>query len=830
MFAGFLTACSQNDSSETVAKQEAGTGVAWPQLDHPLERDPDLEARIDELLEAMTLEEKVGQMIQPELRNVTPQDVRDYHLGSILNGGGSFPGGDKYASLEDWLDLADGFYEASMDTSDGHLAIPLMWGTDAVHGHNNVMGATLFPHNIALGATRNPDLMEQIGTVIAREMRVVGQDWDFSPTVAVARDDRWGRTYESFSEDPEILYDYAHAMITGLQGEPNTDEFLADGRVIATAKHFIADGGTQDGVDRGDANISEEELRDIHGPGYFGAIEAGVQVIMSSFSSWQGEKLHGHHYLMTEVLKNQLGFDGLIVGDWNGHEFVDGCTQSSCPQAVNAGLDIFMVPDQWRELYDNTLAQVRSGEIAQARIDDAVRRILRVKLRAGLFELGLPSERAYAGDKAVLGSDEHRALARQAVRESLVLLKNQDQVLPLERNSRVLVAGDGAHNIGKQNGGWTLTWQGTGNENEDFPGATSVYEGIVQAVEPAGGQVELSVGGDYEQKPDVAILVFGEEPYAEMQGDVGHVDYRPEEDLALMRRLKAEGIPVVSLFITGRPLWVNPEINASDAFAVIWHTGTEAGGVADVIFRDEQGDIYYDFTGKLSFSWPKSAVQTPINRGDGQQAQFPYGYGLSYADSGDLPKLSEQSGLTEADTSKDLVLFDNRPLDPWGWVIGDASERAKEVTTSSSRLPAISLNAIDRDVQEDSIQVSWLSGHPARVALSATERRDLSDYLKAGSALVMDLRVDQAPEGQVFVGMGCGQDCGAQVEVTGALQNLTLNEWQELSISLACFDKPTMDFSMVLEPFSMRSGAPLTLSLHQLRVVSKADADLQCKD
>jgi len=802
--------------------------MTWPQLNQPLASDADLESRIDQLMDAMTLEEKIGQMIQPELRYVTPQDVRDYHLGSVLNGGGSWPNGNKSASVEDWLAKADGLYEASIDTSDGRLAIPIMWGTDAVHGHNNVMGATLFPHNIGLGATRNPDLIRDIGAVIAREMRVVGQDWDFSPTVAVARDDRWGRTYESFSEDPGILDAYAHAMITGLQGEPNTDAFLANGRVIATAKHFIADGGTQGGVDRGNANISEQELRDIHGPGYFSAIEAGVQVIMASFSSWQGEKLHGNQFLLTEVLKNQLGFDGVVLGDWNGHEFVNGCTQNSCPQAVNAGLDIFMVPNQWRELYANTLAQVRSGEIPQARIDDAVRRILRVKLRAGLFDLGSPSERAFGGDESLLGADEHRALARQAVRQSLVLLKNQDQLLPLDRNSRVLVAGDGAHDIGKQNGGWTLTWQGTGNENSDFPGATSVYEGIAQLVESAGGDVELSIGGEFEQTPDVAIVVFGEDPYAEGQGDRANLDYQPTSDLALLRQLQDQGIPTLSLFITGRPLWVNPEINASDAFVVIWHTGTEAGGVADVIFRDEQGQINHDFTGKLSFSWPRSAMQTPINRGDGQQPQFGYGFGLSYTDNGNLPQLSEASGLTGEDTSQELVLFDSRPMDPWRWIIGDATEQAKEVTSSNESLDTISFRTVDRQVQEDSVQLSWLLEEWARSALSAAERRDLSDYRQTGAALVMNLRLDEAPEGQVFIGMGCGQDCGVQVDITDALNTRPIGEWQEFSVDLACFHQDTMDLSMVLEPFSLTTAAPLTLSLHQLRLVSDAQAEIQC--
>jgi beta-glucosidase len=367
-------------------------------MQSPLNEPDAYAAEIDALLAEMSVEEKVGQLIQPELRNVTPEDVKQYHLGSILNGGGSFPQGNTDAPASAWLTLADDFYRASMDDSDGHAAIPIAWATDAVHGHNNVKSATLFPHNIGLGAMRNPELIRQIGEVTAREVAVTGLDWNFSPTLAVARDDRWGRTYEAYSEDPELLYDYGKAMVAGLQGAVNTEDFFDRGHVWATAKHFIADGGTEGGIDRGDAKISETELRDLHGAGYFGALDAGVQTVMASFSSWQGDKLHGHRYLLTDVLKGQLGFDGLIVGDWNGHEFVNGCRQDSCPEAINAGLDIFMVPDQWRALHANTVAQVNSGDISQERLNDAVRRVLRVKFRSGLFEKGLPSERYYAGE------------------------------------------------------------------------------------------------------------------------------------------------------------------------------------------------------------------------------------------------------------------------------------------------------------------------------------------------------------------------------------------------------------------------------------------------
>lgn len=822
-----LVGCSGSPSTDTSPSAHEDRLSLWPKKQSPLKAPDAHAADIDALLAQMSVEEKVGQLIQPELRNVTPEDVKRYHLGSILNGGGSFPGGDKNAPADAWLALADDFYRASMDDSDGHVAIPIVWATDAVHGHNNVKGATLFPHNIALGATRNPELIRRIGEVTAREVSVTGLDWNFSPTLAVARDDRWGRTYEAYAEDPELLYDYGKAMVNGLQGEVNTENFLGRGHVWATAKHFIADGGTEGGIDRGDAKINEAQLRELHAQGYFGALDAGVQTVMASFSSWQGEKLHGHRYLLTDVLKGQLGFDGLIVGDWNGHEFVDGCRQDSCPQAINAGLDIFMVPDQWRALHANTVAQVKSGEISEARLNDAVRRVLRVKFRSGLFSRGLPSERYYAGESELLGAPEHRAVARQAVRESLVLLKNREQLLPLSPEQNVLIAGGGADNIGKQAGGWTLTWQGTGNSNDDFPGATSIYEGIANAVETAGGNAELSVDGQYTTTPDVAIVVFGEDPYAEMQGDRAHLDYEPQADLSLLQRLKVDGIPVVSVFLTGRPLWVNPELNASDAFVVAWLPGSEGAGVADVLFRSEDGGIAYDFTGKLSFSWPARADQTPLNSNGEQQPLFPYGYGLTYADDSELGRLPEDSGLTQAQAQTRLSLFDNRPMEPWKLVLSDVSERALVMNGSEASLPGIEAAAVDRNFQEDSRQLRWTGTGVAEAALRSEGRVDLSAYRESG-VLLIDLKIDAAPESAVSLGMRCGQDCVSALDISGWLNAHADGQWHTLAIDADCLMAGGVNPSMVLSPLYIATAGELTLTLNDVRLATEYEEEGLC--
>src|SRR5260221_217423 len=418
--------------------------VTWPSAASTVPQDPRIEARIADLLRHLTVEQKVAQMVQADIRSVTPEDVKTCRLGSVLNGGGAFPGGNKHATVADWVALADRYYDASMDSSEGAPPIPVIWGTDAVHGHNNVIGATLFPHNIGLGAAHDPDLIQRIGEVTAREVAATGIDWTFAPTVAVVRDNRWGRSYEGYSQRPDIVRAYAGRMVQGLQGTPGTPTFLDISHVVAAAKHYIGDGGTDRGIDRGDNLSSEQELFDIHGQGYVAAIQAGVQTVMASYNSWQGSKLHGQHHLLTDGLKTRMGFDGLVVSDWDGIDEVQGCSKDRCSQAVNAGIDLFMVPEQWHAFLQNTVAQVRAGDIPESRIDDAVTRILRVKLRAGLFEKGRPSSRPLGNRLALVGAPEHRAGAREAVRKSLVLLKNSDGLLPLRRRINVLVAGDGA--------------------------------------------------------------------------------------------------------------------------------------------------------------------------------------------------------------------------------------------------------------------------------------------------------------------------------------------------------------------------------------------------
>jgi beta-glucosidase len=612
----------------------------WPKLHPPLARDPLLEARVEQLLARLTPAQKVGQLIQADIGSIAPDDLRHYPLGSILNGGNSSPRGDKLAAPGEWLTLADRFYQASMSAVP--LSLPLLWGTDAVHGHNNIPGATIFPHNIGLGAARDPQLVRRIGEITALEVRVTGLDWAFAPTVAVARDARWGRTYESYSQNPGLVREYAAAMVEGLQGTPGTPQFLDAAHVLATPKHFLGDGGTENGRDQGNTTVSESELREVDAAGYEAALAAGAQTVMASYSSWRGVKMHGNHALLTDVLKGRMGFDGLLLGDWNGHEQVPGCTAVRCAAAIDAGIDVLMAPEGWRELHGNTLMQVRSGEIPESRLDDAVRRVLRVKLRAHLDSEGPPSSRPFAGHYELLGAPAHRAVARQAVRESLVLLKNRDRLLPLSPRSRVLVAGDAADSIARQSGGWTIDWQGT-EPNQDFPHGETLYAGIAHCVQAAGGSAALSPGGQFTTRPDVAIVVFGEHPYAEFAGDVTTLEYSPgdKHDLALLRRLHAQDIPVVAVFLSGRPLWVNAELNAADSFVAAWLPGPEGGGIADVLFRSPGGAVRYDFRGRLSFSWPRSPRPPAVGERQGEAPLFPYGYGLSYADDGYLPQLPE---------------------------------------------------------------------------------------------------------------------------------------------------------------------------------------------
>ena len=801
--------------------------AAWPEVPPALAPDPALEARIGKLLGEMTLEQKVGQLIQADIGSITPDDLRHYPLGSVLNGGSSSPDNNEFAPPSEWLALADRFYEASMDRSHGPTPIPTMWGTDAVHGHNNLVGATIFPHNIALGATHDPELIRQIGEITAREVRATGIEWTFGPTLAVVRDDRWGRTYESYSEDPQIVREYSDQMVIGLQGKKGTPQFLDSSHVIATAKHFLGDGGT-DGRDQGDNRASEIELRDIHFAGYPPAVAAGVQAVMASFSSWQGIKMHGNRDLLTGVLKQRLHFDGLVIGDWNGHGQVPGCTNASCAVAINAGMDVIMAPDSWKQLYANTLAQVRSGEIPMERIEDADRRILRVKLRAHLFDVGRPSSRPLAGQFDLLGAPAHRAVARRAVRESLVLIKNTNHLLPLKPSQHVLVAGDGANSIGKQSGGWTITWQGTGVTNLNFPHGESIYSGILAAVQAAGGTAELNATGNFKSRPDVAIVVFGENPYAEFQGDRGSVEYSPGDsaDLELLRRLRGEGVPVVAVFLSGRPMWVNPHINVSDAFIAAWLPGTEGGGIADVIFKAPDGSVPHDFHGKLAFSWPATPLQTAVNRGDGGKPQFAYGYGLKYGANGNLPKLPEDARTSAAAVTDTRVYFvAGKPGSGWSWFVSEGTHLT-DVPGGVGVVGSVRISATDRSVQEDARQIRWNAASPASVGLASRNPISLQRETNGQLSVGFDARVDQAPTANVTLQMGCGPDCSGAVDVTRTFAKP--GGWIHVKVPLACFAGTGTRMDAITQPFALRSDGQFALSVANIQLESGNDALISC--
>ncbi len=814
----FLASC--NPSLEDDPDTPAIHPDQWPAQSGGVPIDPAIEARIDSLLSIMTIEEKVAQTIQGDISAITPEDIRTYKLGSVLNGGNSAPGGNVRAPAQDWLALADAFYEASIDDSDGGVAIPIIWGTDAVHGQSNIVGATIFPHNIGLGATRNVDLMREIGSVTAVELLVTGLDWTFAPTVAVVRDDRWGRTYESYSENPDVAADYARAMVEGLQGTIGSPEFLTSPKIIATVKHYLGDGGTNQGVDQGDNLDSEADLRDIHGAAYWSAIDAGVQVVMASFSSWHGKKLHGHKELLTDVLKDRVGFNGFVVGDWNGHGAVAGCETTNCPASINAGLDMYMAPDSWKGLYDNTLAQARSGVISAERLDDAVRRILRVKFRAGVFEQVKPSERPLAGQYDLLGAEAHRSLARQAVRESLVLLKNNEGVLPLNPKQHILVAGDGADNIGKQTGGWTLSWQGTGNANTDFPNGQSIWGGIEAAVHAAGGRAVLSVDGSYTQKPDAAIVVFGENPYAEFQGDIPDLDYQPDHaaDLALLKSFKDAGIPTVAVFLSGRPLWMNPEINASDAFVAAWLPGTEGGGVADVILANADGSVHADFKGTLSFSWPRTANQTTVNVGDADyDPLFAYGYGLTYADDETLALLSEDPGI-ESGADNGGVFFDaGVAVAPWRLETVVGSETTVIETLPVAAGDALTLRAVDRDAQEDAIQVTWAGDAEATLFVSG-DPIDLARESNGEMAVSIEYRVDTPPTGPVSFIVECGEGCRMALDAAALFGEAPPNEWTRTDVKLNCF--ADADMTRLSRPLGIRTAGEMVISISSIKLVS----------
>jgi beta-glucosidase len=602
--------------------------------------NPNIGARVDGLMHRMTLAQKIGQMVQTERMCITPAEVKAWHIGSVLSGGGSAPGDN---TVQDWVTMNDAYWAASMEDDEGYLPIPIMYGVDAIHGHNNVEGATIFPHNIGLGAAHDPDLLERVAKVTATEVLATGVDWTFAPTLAVARDGKWGRTYESYSEQPQIVSDYSGRFVNGLQDD------LGDNSVVACVKHWVGDGSTTHGIDQGDTDISENELQRLHIAPYLPALEAGALTVMASFNSWMGEKCHGHRYLLDYVLKGQLQFKGFIISDWDGIDYLSDNYYDAVSMGVNAGIDMFMVSENWRPFIQHLTHHVAQGTVSMERIDDAVRRILSVKFAFGLFDKPRPAQRKWS-NHASFGSHEHREVAREAVRKSLVMLKNDGGILPLASSQRILVAGKNAHNKGHQCGGFTVAWQGTSG-NDFIPGGTSIWEGIEQVAPAATLSADGSGREASPQLHDVAVVVIGETPYAEGMGDLrtGHdvivqagsqingllkvlepygnttvlAKLHPE-DLHVIKNITSRGVPVIAVLISGRPLITNLELEASSAFVAAWLPGSEGGGVADVLFGGE------NFSGKLSFSWPKSTEQIARVGDEDYDPLFPLGFGLVY--------------------------------------------------------------------------------------------------------------------------------------------------------------------------------------------------------
>ncbi len=591
------------------------------QMDDIILEPDSIEGIIDSLIAIMTLDEKVGQMTQAERGSLEENEIQDLFLGSILSGGGSAPGD----TPESWADMYDQMQNAALST---RLGIPIIYGSDAVHGHNNLPGAVIFPHNIGLGCTRNPGLIREAGRITAIETAATGVDWTFAPCLAVVRDDRWGRTYESFGEDPELQQRFAADAVYGYQG----DDLGADTTIAACAKHYVADGGTAYGtsnyttgwpvtfeylVDRGDAQISEDELREIHMPGYVEAVRAGVATIMASYSSWNGQKLHGHSYLITDVLKTELGFNGFVVSDWDGIDEISEDYSTCVEQAINAGIDMVMAPNSFADFIHELKNHVNDGRVPQERIDDAVRRILRVKYHLGLFDAPLTDRSLISR----IGSQQHREVARECVRQSQVLLKNESSTLPLSKaENSIVVIGEHADDIGNQCGGWTISWQGSSGP---ITSGTTILQGIEQAVENHS-MVSYSRDGDNLPDADIAVIVFGETPYAEGYGDQENLQLPSISYVqSIVSGCKEAGMKTVGVLISGRPVDISTVIDSFDAFVAAWLPGTEGGGVADVLFDD------YTPTGKLSVSWP--ADSQPVNRGDADyQPLFHYGFGLTY--------------------------------------------------------------------------------------------------------------------------------------------------------------------------------------------------------
>ncbi|MTV37963.1 glycoside hydrolase family 3 protein [Duganella radicis] len=819
-------------SAHAIAAPAARPLADWPHITSAVRQDKAMEARIRQIVAGMTLAQKIGQMTQPEIKFSTPEDIRNYYIGSVLNGGGSWPQNNKHASAADWVRLADAYYDASMST-DMKVRIPVIWGIDAMHGNSNMYGATLFPHNIGLGAARDPKLVADMAKSVAKAVRATGIDWVFAPTLAVVRDDRWGRTYESFSEDPSVVRDYAAGYVKGLQGD-----LKSDNTVVATAKHFVGDGGTFEGKDRGVNQSTMSEMINIHAQGYYPALQAGVQTVMASFNSWNDVKggadhgkMHGSRELLTVALKEKMGFDGLIVSDWNAITEVPGCAEDSCAASINAGVDLVMVPEKWKTFIANTIAQVERGEIPMSRIDDAVTRILRVKMRAGLFDGKKPSQNIYAGKQEAL---QDRALARKAVQESLVLLKNNGNVLPLARGKKILVVGKSADNMANQSGGWSLTWQGTDNKNSDYPYSDT----ILAAIQDVAGKdnvtfSENAAGVDVSQF-DAVVAVIGETPYAEGDGDIGpagtlRLSGRHPEDLAVLQAVSGKGKPVVTVAITGRPLYTNDILNLSDSFVAAWLPGTEGKGVTDVLFRKANGKINKDFRGKLSFSWPKSACQTPLNVGDANyDPLFKFGFGLNYSSKTTLPQLD--TSYPDGGCSKTTAIPVYNPTDraTYGLYVSSGGQRVALGADLNAvfNLPTVKVETAQINTQQDAKRLTWSGA--AKLEAQARKAIKLPAYASTDGALQFDAIVSAAPQGKVQIGIET-----VELDASAVFQQLAGKGKQTVKIPLSCFANRGLPLAALSTPFSVSADAPFAATFANIQIVGGAARDkdaLACGD
>lgn len=779
----------------TLPSGSGNTGAAqahpklWPAAHSPAAiTDPATERVIDALLAGMTVEQKVGQTIQGDISSITPADLARYPLGSILAGGNSGPYGNERADAATWKRLVDEFRAASRKAGAG---IPILFGVDAVHGHSNLPGATIFPHNIGLGAARDPALIRRIGVATAAEIAGSGIEWTFAPTLAVPQDLRWGRSYEGYAADPALVAAYGKAMTLGLQGRLRAGKPLGPLQVAATAKHYLADGGTVEGRDQGDARISEAELVARHAQGYPASIDAGALTVMASFSSWNGIKNHGNASLLTGVLKQRMGFDGLLVGDWNGHGQVPGCSVTHCPAVINAGLDLFMAPDSWKGLFDATVADVREGRIAMTRLDDAVRRILRVKFKLGLMGPRLVER----GDPSQVGAPAHLALAREAVARSLVLLKNEGGILPIRPGAKVLIAGSGADNMAMQAGGWTITWQGSDTRAADFPRGQTIGRAIAAAVKEAGGEAQIEPGGDSKARPDVAIVVLGEQPYAEYQGDVPHLGFKANRnEEQLVASLQKQGVPVVVVFLSGRPLFTGSLINRSDAFVAAWLPGSQGAGVADVLVARRNGKPIRDFSGRLPFAWPDDA-RSPI-----AAALFPVGYGLDYRHRSRLGRVNEDPRLDLAAFDNSTVFFRKGQV-PAPWYLNTDG--------------VIAIRPLDLLAQEDARQFSWSGSGKFAVEGNAI---DLTEQAALGGALVIQWRIDNRGNGPVHLALG-----GGTLDVTDLIARAPAGAVIETVIPLVCFVRAGANIAAVGGPLSIDGSAGLTLTIRTATVAKTGD-------